>query len=116
MRRRGLERSTFVKDGAPADDEAAAGTPSPERAVAARMRTEQLAGALETLPEGQREALVLFHIEGSSYEDIARTLDVPMGTVMTWLHRGRRRLASLLEEPRQGAKRQSSSARKEGRR
>ncbi len=44
-----------------------------------------------------RSAIVLFHVHGSSYEEIAATLDVPKGTVMTWLHRGRRRLRDALE-------------------
>jgi RNA polymerase sigma-70 factor, ECF subfamily len=51
-----------------------------------------LSKALETLPEGQREAVVLHHVEGLAYKEIARILEVPMGTVMTWLHRGRARL------------------------
>jgi len=42
-------------------------------------------------------AIVLFHIEEMSYRDIAAALEVPMGTVMTWLHRGRAQLKRALE-------------------
>lgn len=52
--------------------------------------------ALETLPEPMRTALVLFHMHDASYEEIAQML-FTMGTVMTWLHRGRARLKARLE-------------------
>jgi RNA polymerase sigma-70 factor (ECF subfamily) len=60
--------------------------------------------ALARLPEEQREVLLLVALEGMSYEEVARTLDVPAGTVMSRLSRGRARLALLLEgEPRTDA-------------
>jgi len=60
----------------------------------------QLAGALEeavqALPPSYREVIHLFHVEHLSYKEIAATLDVPIGTVMTWLHRARTKLKSAL--------------------
>jgi RNA polymerase sigma-70 factor (ECF subfamily) len=60
----------------------------------------ELAGALERavglLPPNQRAALQLFHVEQLSYQEIAAALDVPIGTVMTWLHRARARLRKAL--------------------
>jgi RNA polymerase sigma-70 factor (ECF subfamily) len=60
----------------------------------------QLAGALEAavaaLPPNYREVVHLFHVEHLSYKEIAATLDVPIGTVMTWLHRARARLKESL--------------------
>ena len=53
---------------------------------------------LAKLPAPQREALILFHVEGLAYRDIAATLDVPLGTVMTWLHRGRAILRQALTD------------------
>ena len=53
---------------------------------------EILASSLEALPEGQRETVVLYHVDGLAYKEIAGVLDVPVGTVMTWLHRGRAKL------------------------
>jgi RNA polymerase sigma-70 factor (ECF subfamily) len=60
----------------------------------------ELAGALEravsALPANYREVVHLFHVEHLSYKEIAATLDVPIGTVMTWLHRARARLKDAL--------------------
>jgi RNA polymerase sigma-70 factor (ECF subfamily) len=57
-----------------------------------------LTEALATLPENQRAAVVLFHFHEATYEEIAATLDAPMGTVMTWLHRARKKLRAQMEE------------------
>ena len=64
----------------------------------ARIESERLAEALNTLPEKMRLAGVLFHVHGASYEEIEGTLEVPLGTVMTWLHRGRKRLRAALAD------------------
>lgn len=53
---------------------------------------------IQPLPEGQREALLLCHMEGLTYKEIASTLDVPVGTVMTWLHRARTYLKEKLKQ------------------
>jgi RNA polymerase sigma-70 factor (ECF subfamily) len=73
--------------------------PGPEGEAALRERLGRLERALDDLDEGPREAIVLFHIEGMSYRDIAAALEVPMGTVMTWLHRGRAQLKKTVEAP-----------------
>jgi len=70
---------------------------SPDGEAAVREQLARLDRALADLDEGPRDAIVLFHIEEMSYRDIAAALEVPMGTVMTWLHRGRARLKSALE-------------------
>jgi RNA polymerase sigma-70 factor, ECF subfamily len=44
------------------------------------------------LPEPQRQALTLFYLEEKSYEEVAGALAVPLGTIKTWIHRGRRAL------------------------
>lgn len=97
LRRRGLERAAFRADGDERVAVAADEAPSPERLVIARVGAEQVSRAMETLPEGMRSAIVLFHVHGASYEEIAETLAIPKGTVMTWLHRGRQRLRAALE-------------------
>lgn len=53
--------------------------------------------ALDALPAEQRAALVLVVVEGLSCDEAARVLDVPAGTVMSRLHRARRRLRALME-------------------
>jgi len=52
--------------------------------------------ALESIPEQFRIAVILADIEGFSYKEIAEILDVPIGTVMSRIHRGRRQLQKLL--------------------
>jgi RNA polymerase sigma-70 factor (ECF subfamily) len=67
--------------------------------VAARQELALLGAALAALPEGPREALALFHLHELSYKEIAEQLEVPMGTVMTWIHRGREALRQALSSP-----------------
>ncbi|MCA9613531.1 MAG: RNA polymerase sigma factor [Polyangiales bacterium] len=97
LRRRKLERTHFRRDGEERVQREPTEQPSPERLALARIEAGEVAKALETLPEGMRSAIVLFHVHGASYEEIAETLDIPKGTVMTWLHRGRARLRAALE-------------------
>jgi len=52
--------------------------------------------ALERVPEVFRTALVLRDVEEFSYDEIARILDVPIGTVMSRIHRGRAALRDAL--------------------
>lgn len=52
---------------------------------------------LQTLPPEQRETLLLVVLEGLSYEETARVLGVPKGTVMSRLHRARSRLQAWME-------------------
>lgn len=54
--------------------------------------------ALQQVPSPLREALLLRHVEDLSYEQIAQTLEAPLGTVKTWIHRGRASLRQLLEK------------------
>lgn len=95
LRHQSVVQRTFAVD---EDMERRASTaPTPEDKALAVADAEQLSVALATLPEGMRTALVLFHLHEASYEEIASTLEVPMGTVMTWLHRGRKQLRAHLE-------------------
>ena len=54
--------------------------------------------AIEDLPEQYRDAVLLADVEGFAYKEIAEILDVPIGTVMSRLHRGRKRLQDELYE------------------
>lgn len=73
-------------------------TPGPEERTASAERAVRLDKALSTFPEEQRRALVMFHVDGVGYHDIAKRLGVPLGTVATWLARGRRLLAESVGE------------------
>ena len=54
--------------------------------------------ALDALPEQYRSAVMLADVEGFAYKEIAEILDVPIGTVMSRLHRGRKKLQEQLHE------------------
>lgn len=58
----------------------------------------QVKDAIEALPEQFRMAVLLSDVEGFSYKEIAEILDIPIGTVMSRLHRGRRALQKALVE------------------
>jgi len=71
--------------------------PAPDDQAALAQRRVRLQGALATLPDEQRRAL-FFHAEGLGYCEIAERMAVPMGTVCTWISRGRKGLASALTD------------------
>jgi len=69
---------------------------------------ELVAGAVQSLPPLQREALVLFEYEELSLEEIARVAGVAVGTVKARLHRARENLARLLAPLRPSSDRRSN--------
>ncbi len=58
----------------------------------------EVQAAVEALPEQFRMAVLLADVEGFSYKEIASILDIPIGTVMSRLHRGRKNLQKALFE------------------
>ncbi len=71
---------------------------SAETKVLERIPDEDVQRALEELPEGFRMAVLLADVEGFSYKEIAEILGIPIGTVMSRLHRGRKALQKALWE------------------
>src|ERR687886_2325807 len=69
---------------------------SAEEEVLDHFTEGEIKEAVESLPEQFRIAVLLADIEGFSYREIADILDVPIGTVMSRLHRGRRALQKAL--------------------
>ena len=69
----------------------------PERQALAREREQALHAALRSLSRPYREVIVLRDIEGLSYEEVAATLDLNVGTVKSRLNRGRTELRRRLE-------------------
>jgi RNA polymerase sigma-70 factor (ECF subfamily) len=61
-----------------------------------RLEIRDLEGALALLPPEQREIVLLVGLEQLSYAEVAKALDIPIGTVMSRLFRGRERLRALL--------------------
>lgn len=68
----------------------------PATAVLASEESQLLRRAVAALPEHQREAVVLHHIQGMPVEDVAKALGVPLGTVLSRLARAREALARKL--------------------
>jgi RNA polymerase sigma-70 factor (ECF subfamily) len=75
-------------------------SPDPEQMLLISLDREHVKRALEQLPPEFREAIVLRELEGLSYKEIATTVGVPLGTVMSRLSRGREWLRRLLSSPR----------------
>jgi RNA polymerase sigma-70 factor, ECF subfamily len=65
---------------------------TPEEYTASRELGEQLERALATLRPEYRTAILLWHVEGRPYEEIAEVMEVPLGTVKTFIHRARKEL------------------------
>jgi len=80
------------------DDLERVGTAAPgaEEASAAEQLPDDIQAALKTLPEEYRAAVVLCDVVGLSYEEIASSLSVPVGTVRSRIHRGRSQLREVL--------------------
>jgi RNA polymerase sigma-70 factor (ECF subfamily) len=57
--------------------------------------------AIKALRPEYRACIMLRHVEGRSYEEIAATLDLPLGTVKTYIHRARHQLRDALEPVRE---------------
>jgi RNA polymerase sigma-70 factor (ECF subfamily) len=78
--------------------EQSAGEPLEEDRVVERLSQDDVVGALSAVPHDFRDVLVLVDIGDFSYQDAAQILDIPIGTVMSRLHRARRVLKQELAE------------------
>ena len=65
--------------------------------MAAREMGSAIEAAIARLRPEYRSCIMLRHVEGRSYEEIAATLDLPLGTVKTYIHRARHELRRALE-------------------
>jgi RNA polymerase sigma-70 factor (ECF subfamily) len=79
------------------------GAQSPEQILSRATLDADLQGALDALPEVFRQAVWLRDVEELSYAEMAQVLDVPVGTVMSRISRGRRALAEGLQARRLAA-------------
>jgi len=70
--------------------------PEPHSVLSLTIETDRLRSAIEELPGEFREVVVLKDLQGLSYREIAEIVEVPIGTVMSRLSRGRQRLADKL--------------------
>jgi RNA polymerase sigma-70 factor (ECF subfamily) len=71
---------------------------NPQKSALRRELAEKIQEALAAVPEKHRAILLLREIEGMSYEDLSRTLDIPKGTVMSRLFHARAKVQKILSE------------------
>ncbi|BBY28934.1 sigma-70 family RNA polymerase sigma factor [Mycolicibacterium sediminis] len=109
MQRRPVEVLTEPLTGLesnPAGRQSSVTTASAEVVALEALGDDDVRAALGALPEGQRLAIFYVDVEGFRYAEVAALLDVPVGTVMSRLYRGRRTLRRLLVD--RGRERASS--------
>jgi RNA polymerase sigma-70 factor, ECF subfamily len=82
----------------PHHDETPSETPGPDAELAQQQERARLWEAIRQVPVDFRTALVLFDVEGRSYDEIAAIENVSIGTVKSRLSRGRERLRRILGE------------------
>ncbi len=70
----------------------------PGQQVIDRFVRDKLSEAVAELPEPYRQVLILADVEELAYKEVAETLEIPIGTVMSRLHRARRKLRESLSE------------------
>ncbi len=95
-RRRSRQRSPIVSDEAEVQASAVPYVPP----VPDHLTDEELLGALRRIPTPYQEVIVLSDVEELPYKEIAATLSIPIGTVMSRLHRGRALLRQELTKAR----------------
>lgn len=72
--------------------------PTPIEVVSLSQRSQQVQNALAVLSENQRQVLEMAYYEGLSQSEIAKQLDVPLGTVKTWARQGLLKLRQSLKD------------------
>lgn len=97
--RRREGRATSIEDLPPGQQEVAAVEVDRARSLDA----DTVMGALQSVDEVFRAPLTLFYLDDLSYQEIADTLDVPIGTVMSRLSRGKAQLRGFLKKPEKSA-------------
>ena len=93
LRRAGRQRRLLEVAQPAGDLDGETGSADPEGDLGRRAEVES---ALRTLPEDEREALVLKEVAGMTYREISESCGVPLGTVQSRIHRARQRLADVL--------------------
>ncbi len=94
-----LQQNRVLRLAEPIDekfDEAGLDESDPETLLLQNIEAQMVRQALQELPVEFREVVVLREMEGLSYKEIADVVDIPIGTVMSRLKRGRARLHALL--------------------
>ncbi len=85
-------------DGAPAEMLPFRGDSDPHDALSRKRLVDAMQSALDRLPPYHRAVIVLREVEGLSYEEMAKALDVSKGTIMSRLFHARRKMQAMLRE------------------
>jgi RNA polymerase sigma-70 factor (ECF subfamily) len=72
--------------------------PTPEAALMGSERMREIVQAIERLPETQKALIILRDVNGLSYEEVAESTGIPLGTVKSALSRARLKLRNILQE------------------
>jgi RNA polymerase sigma-70 factor (ECF subfamily) len=96
--RTGLKATATVELDSDDSPELSAGPETPETILIDNSQHQLLQSAIESLPVHFREILLLCEVEEMSYQEIAETLSIPMGTVMSRLSRARKALRESLQQ------------------
>lgn len=102
QRRPRTETMAEITDYQLAQDDSNREARSAESQALEHLGTQDILNALDALPDGYREAVYLADVEGLAYKEVAEILDIPPGTVMSRLHRGRAKLRKTLSELMEG--------------
>jgi len=102
-RKEALRRERELDEEVPFLPEPSGGEADPEAAALSGERRAEIEAALEHIRVEHRAALVLRHMEGLSYAEIAEVLDVPDGTAKGWVSRGRAAMLVVLSDGAGGA-------------
>jgi RNA polymerase sigma-70 factor, ECF subfamily len=92
------KRQPVSVDDARLDTTQAAGSMTPLNPASFEGMDERLVRAIEALPAEYQTVLLLWAVDQFSYKEIAQSLDVPIGTVMSRLHRARSKLSETLAD------------------
>ena len=90
------DRRSALRESVCISGEASVPIPAAPNAIAS-LELRDLERAMTILPKEQRQVILLVGLEGMRYEEVARILDVPVGTVRSRLSRGRRMLRRIME-------------------
>jgi len=96
--RTGLAASTTVALDEDDDTAMPVAAGTPETILIERTHEQLLQDAMEELPVNYREVILLSEVEEMSYQEIAETLSIPIGTVMSRLSRARKALREILQK------------------
>jgi len=71
---------------------------NPQKSALRKELADKISAALQQIPDAHRQILLLREVEGMSYEELARTLQIPKGTVMSRLFHARLKMQKILNE------------------